>query len=146
MHLVLSLGVEPSRIIYSNTIKQLSHLKYAVSKNIQMMVFDNEAELVKIANCWKYAKLVTSVFFALFRLALNPLFQKNETHKWNVLRRILLSSSCRHTQTTISKKSRIKPRHQQLSSAFTNDINEYTCQTKSIKQILELPCTKRSII
>ncbi|XP_061115459.1 ornithine decarboxylase 1-like [Conger conger] len=43
MHLITSLGVDPSRIIYANTIKQPSHLKYATAHGIQKMTFDNEA-------------------------------------------------------------------------------------------------------
>ncbi|XP_061099389.1 ornithine decarboxylase 1-like [Conger conger] len=48
MHLITSLGVDPSRIIFSHTIKPPTYLKYATSLGIQKMTFDNEAELVKI--------------------------------------------------------------------------------------------------
>ncbi|XP_061116373.1 ornithine decarboxylase 1-like [Conger conger] len=61
MHLITSLGVDPSRIIYANTIKQPSHLKYAVAHGIQKMTFDNEAELVKIAQCCVNPKLVLRI-------------------------------------------------------------------------------------
>ncbi|XP_061099595.1 ornithine decarboxylase 1-like [Conger conger] len=61
MHLITSLGVDPSRIIYANTIKQRSHLKYAAAHGIQKMVFDNEAELIKIAQCCENAKLVLRI-------------------------------------------------------------------------------------
>ncbi|XP_061097555.1 ornithine decarboxylase 1-like isoform X2 [Conger conger] len=61
IELVTSLGVDPSRIIYANTCKQASHLKYAADQGIQMMTFDSEAELVKIARCYKDAKLVLRI-------------------------------------------------------------------------------------
>ncbi|XP_061099620.1 ornithine decarboxylase 1-like [Conger conger] len=61
MHLMMSLGVDPSRIIYSNTIKQPSNLKYATAHGIQKMTFDNEAELVKIAQCCENAKLLLRI-------------------------------------------------------------------------------------
>ncbi|XP_061099503.1 ornithine decarboxylase 1-like [Conger conger] len=61
MHLITSLGVDPSRIIYANTIKQPSHLKYAVAHGIQKMTFDNEAELIKISQCCENAKLVLRI-------------------------------------------------------------------------------------
>ena len=60
MERVLRLGVSPTRIIYANTIKQPSMLKYAVKHNIQLMTFDSEAELMKIKSIYPNAKLVTT--------------------------------------------------------------------------------------
>ncbi|KAJ8333068.1 hypothetical protein SKAU_G00419640 [Synaphobranchus kaupii] len=47
IQLVQSLGVDPSRIIYANPCKQMSHLKYASVHGVQMMTFDSEEELVR---------------------------------------------------------------------------------------------------
>lgn len=44
-----SLGVEPSRIIYANPCKQVSQIKYASAHGVQMMTFDSEVELTKVA-------------------------------------------------------------------------------------------------
>ncbi|XP_061099479.1 ornithine decarboxylase 1-like [Conger conger] len=61
VELVKSLGVDSGRIIYANTCKQPSHLKHAAAQGIQMMTFDDEGELLKIANCYKDAKLVLRI-------------------------------------------------------------------------------------
>ncbi|KAL5016676.1 hypothetical protein ScPMuIL_006265 [Solemya velum] len=45
---ILNLDVDPGRIIYANTIKQTSFLKYSAGKNVTTMTFDNEAGLYKI--------------------------------------------------------------------------------------------------
>lgn len=47
--LVLSLGVDPQNIVYSNPIKPRSHLRHSAKKNVTLMSFDNESELKKIA-------------------------------------------------------------------------------------------------
>ncbi|KAJ8289508.1 hypothetical protein GJAV_G00002130 [Gymnothorax javanicus] len=60
--LMKSLDVDPSRIIYANTIKQVSHLKYAADYGIEMMTFDTVAELDRIATHHKNAKLVLRIF------------------------------------------------------------------------------------
>jgi diaminopimelate decarboxylase len=46
---VLSLGISPSRIIYAHPFKQISMLKYARSKNVDLLVFDSLAELHKVS-------------------------------------------------------------------------------------------------
>ncbi|KAJ8333065.1 hypothetical protein SKAU_G00419610 [Synaphobranchus kaupii] len=61
IQLVQSLGVDPSRIIYANPCKQISHLKYASAHGVQMMTFDSEEELVKVARCHENAKLVLRI-------------------------------------------------------------------------------------
>ncbi|XP_036176281.1 ornithine decarboxylase-like isoform X2 [Myotis myotis] len=49
IQLVQSLGVPPERIIYANPCKQVSQIKYAASNGVQMMTFDSEVELMKVA-------------------------------------------------------------------------------------------------
>ncbi len=45
---MLDLGVTPDRIIYANPCKQISHLKFAAEKGVELMTFDNELELHKV--------------------------------------------------------------------------------------------------
>ncbi|XP_037097796.1 ornithine decarboxylase [Syngnathus acus] len=61
IQLVQSLGVDPSRIIYANPCKQLSQIKYASAHGVQMMTFDSEMELMKVARCHNSAKLVLRI-------------------------------------------------------------------------------------
>lgn len=58
---ILKLGVDPSRIIYANPCKQRSHLKHAEKKNVDLMTFDNEAELIKIKAVFPNARLVLRI-------------------------------------------------------------------------------------
>ncbi|XP_064159170.1 ornithine decarboxylase-like isoform X1 [Anguilla rostrata] len=58
---VQSLGVDPSRIIYANPCKQVSHIKYAFAHGVQMMTFDSEVELMKVARYHENAKLVLRI-------------------------------------------------------------------------------------
>lgn len=46
---VLGLGVAPSRIIYANTCKSVSSLQYAACHGVQLLTFDSEEELAKVA-------------------------------------------------------------------------------------------------
>lgn len=46
---ILSLGVEPGRVIFANTTKISSHIKFARENHINLMTFDNEDEIYKIA-------------------------------------------------------------------------------------------------
>ncbi|XP_077586714.1 ornithine decarboxylase isoform X2 [Stigmatopora nigra] len=59
--LVQSLGVDPGRIIYANPCKQVSQIKYACAHGVQMMTFDSQAELMKVARCHAHAKLVLRI-------------------------------------------------------------------------------------
>lgn len=59
IQLVQSVGVEPTRIIYANPCKQVSQIKYASAHGVQMMTFDSEVELMKVARCHDSAKWVT---------------------------------------------------------------------------------------
>lgn len=45
---MLKLGVKPSRIVYANPCKQNSYIRYAAKENVDLMTFDNEAELYKV--------------------------------------------------------------------------------------------------
>ena len=53
---VLDLGVDPSRIIYANPCKPVSHIRHASASNVDLMTFDNETELHKIKSCYPTAK------------------------------------------------------------------------------------------
>lgn len=60
---MLNLGVEPERIIYAHTAKQVSHLKMAADKGIEKMTFDSEEELQKIKRFYSNAKVVLRIRF-----------------------------------------------------------------------------------
>ncbi|XP_063168681.1 antizyme inhibitor 2 isoform X2 [Candoia aspera] len=49
MALVRSIGVPPERIICTSPCKQISLIRYAASQAVQLMTFDNEVELGKVA-------------------------------------------------------------------------------------------------
>ena len=53
---VLDLGVPPECIIYANPCKQISHLKYAAERGVELMTFDNELELLKVKEHFPAAK------------------------------------------------------------------------------------------
>ena len=53
---VLDLGVALDRIIYANPCKQISHLQYAASRGVDLLVFDNESELYKIKELYSLAR------------------------------------------------------------------------------------------
>ncbi|XP_051879665.1 antizyme inhibitor 1-like [Pristis pectinata] len=59
--LVQSLGVTSDNIIYINPCKQVSQIKYAAKKGINVMSCDNEAELLKIARNHPSAKLLVDI-------------------------------------------------------------------------------------
>lgn len=58
---VLSLGVDPSRIVYANPCKMRSHIKYAREGNVSMMTFDNDEELRKVKDFFPDAHLVIRI-------------------------------------------------------------------------------------
>lgn len=58
MEKVLSIGVEPERIIYANPTKDPTHIQYAAENGIYLMTFDSETELYKIKNICPQAKFV----------------------------------------------------------------------------------------
>lgn len=58
---VLSYGVAPSRIIYANPCKTRHFIKHANSVNVDLMTFDNELELQKVAQLHPKARLVLRI-------------------------------------------------------------------------------------
>ncbi|GAM21879.1 hypothetical protein SAMD00019534_050540 [Acytostelium subglobosum LB1] len=58
---VMSLGVDPSRIIYANPCKQISALKFARAHNVRLMTFDNVSEMEKIEKYFPEAELVLRI-------------------------------------------------------------------------------------
>ncbi|XP_046549964.1 ornithine decarboxylase 1-like, partial [Haliotis rubra] len=58
---VLQMGVAPARVVYANPCKQISHLEYAARNNIDLMTFDNEAELYKIKSTYPLARLLLRI-------------------------------------------------------------------------------------
>ncbi|XP_070836713.1 ornithine decarboxylase-like [Chaetodon trifascialis] len=61
IRLALSLGVTPDKIIYAHPTKPPSHIRYACAHGVDMMTFDSEDELLKIALCHAKAKLVLRI-------------------------------------------------------------------------------------
>ncbi|KAK7504041.1 hypothetical protein BaRGS_00004773 [Batillaria attramentaria] len=58
---VLKLGVSPSRIVFANPCKQKSFIRYAAKSDVDLMTFDNEAELYKIKVAFPTARLVLRI-------------------------------------------------------------------------------------
>lgn len=71
---ILELGVEPERIIYAHTVKQVSFLKFAAEKNVKKVTFDSPEELLKIKEFHPNAEVVCRIKFdavsSLVRLGL----------------------------------------------------------------------------
>lgn len=57
----LAAGASPDSIIFANPIKPISHLKFAYSKGVNYMTFDNSDELIKIQKYHPNAKLVIRI-------------------------------------------------------------------------------------
>ena len=57
----LNAGAVPEKIVYSNTVKQDSHLEYARSVGVKMMTFDNHAELMKIKAIYPRANILLRI-------------------------------------------------------------------------------------
>jgi len=58
---VLATGAEPGRIIYANTVKPAESIRAAVERGVDLMTFDNEYELDKIAECAPGARVVARI-------------------------------------------------------------------------------------
>ncbi|XP_009560119.2 antizyme inhibitor 2 [Cuculus canorus] len=58
---VQSIGVPADKIFYSSPCKQVAHLKYAASHGVQLMAFDNEVELSKVARSHPHARMLLGV-------------------------------------------------------------------------------------
>lgn len=54
---VLSLGIEPERIIFANPAKPASHIRHAFATGVDLMTFDNEVELHKVKEIFPEARL-----------------------------------------------------------------------------------------
>jgi diaminopimelate decarboxylase len=61
IELCLSVGAQPSDIIYANPAKAFKHVEYAKSRNVKMMTFDNKSELDKILSIFPDAELVLRI-------------------------------------------------------------------------------------
>lgn len=55
---MLEMGVHPSRIIFANPCKPISHIHYAKKVGVKVMTFDNENELRKCADHYPEAEYV----------------------------------------------------------------------------------------
>ena len=53
--------MEADRIIYANTSKQMSHIRYAAESNVNVMTFDNESELQKVKELHPTAKMILRI-------------------------------------------------------------------------------------
>ncbi|GMT20492.1 hypothetical protein PFISCL1PPCAC_11790, partial [Pristionchus fissidentatus] len=73
--MVLRLGVAPERIVYANTIKTRGYIAHADAVGVNMMTFDNEEELEKIAAYHKHPELILRII-ASDPTAINPLSTK----------------------------------------------------------------------
>lgn len=60
---MIELGVSPERIIYANTVKQVSHLKYAADQHVMKVTFDSPRELEKIREFHPKAQVVLRIRF-----------------------------------------------------------------------------------
>ncbi|NXX38339.1 AZIN2 inhibitor, partial [Tricholaema leucomelas] len=58
---VQSLGVPADNIFYSSPCKQLAHIKHAASHGVQLMTFDNEVELSKVARSHPRARMLLGI-------------------------------------------------------------------------------------
>ncbi|NXG17489.1 AZIN2 inhibitor, partial [Grallaria varia] len=58
---VQGIGVPPERIFYSSPCKQVAHLRHAAKHGVQLMTFDNEVELSKVARSHPRARLLLGI-------------------------------------------------------------------------------------
>ncbi|NWI66648.1 AZIN2 inhibitor, partial [Todus mexicanus] len=58
---VQSIGVPADKIFYSSPCKQVAHIKYAASHGVQLMTFDNEVELSKVARSHPRARMLLGI-------------------------------------------------------------------------------------
>ncbi|NWQ97809.1 AZIN2 inhibitor, partial [Burhinus bistriatus] len=56
-----SIGVPADKIFYSSPCKQVAHIKYAASHGVQLMTFDNEVELSKVARSHPHARMLLGI-------------------------------------------------------------------------------------
>ncbi|NXF52019.1 AZIN2 inhibitor, partial [Oceanites oceanicus] len=58
---VQSIGVPADKIFYSSPCKQVAHIKYAARHSVQLMTFDNEVELSKVARSHPHARMLLGI-------------------------------------------------------------------------------------
>ncbi|NWX42296.1 AZIN2 inhibitor, partial [Steatornis caripensis] len=58
---VQSIGVPADKIFYGSPCKQVAHIKYAADHGVQLMTFDNEVELSKVARSHPRAKVLLGI-------------------------------------------------------------------------------------
>ncbi|XP_015273244.1 PREDICTED: antizyme inhibitor 2 isoform X1 [Gekko japonicus] len=87
--LAKSAGVPPNRIICTGPCKQISQIKYAASQGVQLMTFDNEVELGKVARNHPSARMILSLATDESRSSGHPTMRFGATLK-----------SCRHLLET----------------------------------------------
>ncbi|XP_058409574.1 antizyme inhibitor 2 isoform X1 [Diceros bicornis minor] len=61
MELVQRMGVPASKIVYANPCKQIAHIQYAARHGVQLLSFDNELELAKVAKSHPAARMVLCI-------------------------------------------------------------------------------------
>ncbi|NWR36377.1 AZIN2 inhibitor, partial [Tachuris rubrigastra] len=58
---VQGIGVPADRIFYSSPCKQVAHVRYAAKHGVQLMTFDNEVELSKVARSHPRARMLLGI-------------------------------------------------------------------------------------
>jgi len=58
---ILGSNISASRIIYANPTKMKSHINFAKGVGVDLMTFDNMAELEKVSECFPHARLVLRI-------------------------------------------------------------------------------------
>lgn len=58
---MMKLGVSPSKIIFANPAKSVSHIRYAREVGVDLMTFDNEIELLKIKEHHPDARMILRI-------------------------------------------------------------------------------------
>ncbi|KAF5304673.1 hypothetical protein FQA39_LY09450 [Lamprigera yunnana] len=58
---VLSLGVDPSKVVYAHTTKMPTFIKYANQNNVDLITFDNEEELYKMKRIHPHARAIIRI-------------------------------------------------------------------------------------
>ncbi|CAN7992474.1 unnamed protein product [Ixodes pacificus] len=83
---VLDMGVTPDHIVYANTVKSTSHLKYASEHGVTLMTFDSAEELVKMDD--KNARLLLRIAASEFgsRYTMNEKFGAYSHEIENILK------------------------------------------------------------
>ena len=73
---MLSLGAQPNQTIYANPCKQSSHIEFARDNQVNLIVFDNAEELMKLKKIFPTAKFVALVIFhnCTIVMSFNPIY------------------------------------------------------------------------